>query len=1052
MSKSFSKKQGKTAKIAERKVTDFFARKSATSTSASTSQPTSSPPGPVQTPFTMTTRSRQSGGSPKTATQAKATISAGAKGLFQMTSTSSSHIPISSDYAALSPLSSTKRRSVMLVAEQEPSRTTRRSANAPISARPPLKRPHSPEDQERWPQEAAPKTPNKRKKKFEIDLDADIPEATIYVNKSGSPLKVAHTPGSALATPPKAPNSAASLLRTSGTAFSPSSQSVQPLLSTSQSDEMELVLPVPRNSDIGQVKEHVRKWRQEAVASPNPYVDKDWIDSGAEMDVVHDKTSPTPDTPPDALSSYATSPFHSEADVSAQLRTRSTSASSLSPESPLFSSTSLPSPPNTKEVPPTPATPEALDSHTKTAQLIASIKAKAYAASVSSSDGRHSPLQFRELEDSDDEDLDILPSNQLKGAKKFLSLPQSNNDTFSSPLSSAPSSSHKTSYNLRNHKTTAQRSPPVSPTRSARTSSRATRTRNAAAARLPTVLTKDNASKPHRKKAAPNPLDVLLREKKAADKRGNSEAAFRRAEDAANYQPRMLLVASDDEPGDSVDAINFADESAAWKAVQAGTTFKLFSPAGGSGAAADHSSNEDVILGTRETNILGSKAGQAISKILVSDKSNKSKAKAEEIARAKALGVQLWNEAPHDERMDVDPTKPGEGIDFGHASTNPIVALLQRLSKSGAFDQMCLLLNSGIIGNIPSNEVNEVVSPLFKLALSASDNVLADSAQNALVHLWHHNSRAWLSFADVASALCDLDARPDVAQELHWPVQFGTVGKNVGAEARGSALYRLSNLLEAAALVGCVPLEDIPDIVLSLLLVGLDTSTTNELRMQLNIAINSLCQSVELQAPGAETALVRKLVEYASSLTPVNKAHLLSFLGSGSGRTRRISQWLAYALLVEEPVKATDGMPPISKLIDVLSPPAGSGLLFDVNSDSTDYEDLGHYVSIVSAAFADIDPYVYAERELKQSTATALIEDSPRKSRKLMMPLEVVRNALELIHGKIVDTRAAHLDRSRTKAALQRLYMRIYYQREATLKSGSKGQTSNIRLYFSPRS
>lgn len=35
-----------------------------------------------------------------------------------------------------------------------------------------------------------------------------------------------------------------------------------------------------------------------------------------------------------------------------------------------------------------------------------------------------------------------------------------------------------------------------------------------------------------------------------------------------------------------------------------------------------------------------------------------------------------------------------------------------------------------------------------------------------------------------------------------------------------------------------------------------------------------------------------------------------------------------------------------------------------------------------------------------------------------------------------VDTRAAHLDRSRAKAVLQRLNLRVHYQRVAALKSG----------------
>ena len=46
-----------------------------------------------------------------------------------------------------------------------------------------------------------------------------------------------------------------------------------------------------------------------------------------------------------------------------------------------------------------------------------------------------------------------------------------------------------------------------------------------------------------------------------------------------------------------------------------------------------------------------------------------------------------------------------------------------------------------------------------------------------------------------------------------------------------------------------------------------------------------------------------------------------------------------------------------------------------------------------------------------------------------------------------VDTRAAHLDRSRAKGAIQRLSMRVHYQRAALSKTGGQ-----LRLgdFFSP--
>jgi len=57
---------------------------------------------------------------------------------------------------------------------------------------------------------------------------------------------------------------------------------------------------------------------------------------------------------------------------------------------------------------------------------------------------------------------------------------------------------------------------------------------------------------------------------------------------------------------------------------------------------------------------------------------------------------------------------------------------------------------------------------------------------------------------------------------------------------------------------------------------------------------------------------------------------------------------------------------------------------------------------------------------------------------------------LSLYSRPVADTRAAHLDRSRTKAALKQVSMRMYYQRLAALKSGY-GIARNIKQYFIPK-
>jgi hypothetical protein len=172
------------------------------------------------------------------------------------------------------------------------------------------------------------------------------------------------------------------------------------------------------------------------------------------------------------------------------------------------------------------------------------------------------------------------------------------------------------------------------------------------------LVTKDALIRVRHKKPT-NPLEALLREKKAADKRGNGSAAFQRAEDA--LRARVSFGASPED-------LSLADEDAAWQAIQECAQRQSSSPMLGP--------LDDVVLGERETHILGSEAGVKIERILVSDKNNENKKPIKE----KALGVPLWHEDADDDRMDVD----GEYVaNFGEGSNHPVLALLQHLNGIG---------------------------------------------------------------------------------------------------------------------------------------------------------------------------------------------------------------------------------------------------------------------------------------------------------------------------------------------------------------------------------
>ncbi|KAG1732199.1 uncharacterized protein EDB91DRAFT_1152137 [Suillus paluster] len=904
MSAKNSSKRTAKAKIPERnlRVTDFFAKRPAQAPSSSPAE--SSQPRSVA----LATRSRRSN---------KSKSSSETVSVFNKQSMASTSTPIISVSCTSS--STTASRTYSSACPKTPTGIMVSPPTTSIVPRSSQKRPRSPDKRSSASHllSATPdRTPHKRKKKFDSDSESELPSAVIYPSTLAPPPTGPHTPSSS-----------------------------KHLIYSSQSDEMELVVPIP---------DTLHKWRQNTLVSPSSSP----CDAGTT-----DAGPPKPVISPLQTNHGTNSP----------------------PETPPQPSASLPSPPDTEGALPLPATP-----------LIASIKAKAFADSPLSDEEKN--YSFRELDESSDDDLEdmtLLHDKKGKGKGKSLLLPVLKmNSLFDSPLSSLPSSPPKpsTSYHLRNRSPSA--SPTCPPVNNRRTSRTQMHTRSGRTSKpapplcLPTVVVTKNVSIPAKPKKSINPLEALLREKKAAEKRGNGSAAFQRAEDALHAR-----ISSD------VDAevdLNLADENAAWQAIQDHAKRKSSSPVHGS-------SEDDVFMGERETKILGQEAGEKIKKILISDRDSESKKPMKE----KALGVPFWQEGAGDDRMDVDEEYI---VNFGDGSNHPVLALLQHLSGIGAADQLALTLSSGVLGALGAEEKSVLVSPLFKLAISPID---------ALHSLWNaasSTSKSPLRFTDIATALVNLGARRQVSEDLHWTIRKDEHPLHIATEDRVRVVSKLVTLVGIAGRMENFVAEDTPDILLSLVLIGLDRTT--------------ICQTID-----------------TSTHT------LVSFFSSGSGRTRHIAQWLAYALFLPNS-RPSDALPPLDPLILLLSPTPGSGEPFDVTSAEADFEDLGHYFSIVSVALANIEPYVHEENSLTQplSRQSSMADDSsPRKNQKPLVPLELLLQVLEVTQGRIVDTRAAHLERSRTKAEMHRLQMRVYYQRQALKPPGGWTRTATIQHYFGPK-
>ncbi|KAJ7045604.1 hypothetical protein C8F04DRAFT_1065455 [Mycena alexandri] len=761
------------------------------------------------------------------------------------------------------------------------------------------------------------------------------------------------------------------------------------LIPSSQSDEQdEMVLHGPPRDSVA-IMEDVDRWRNEARSPLSLPVSERAMSEPEDMDV-------DVDVIPDDLITVAEA-----------------SPAAFTPEpspEPQQQQSLLLTPHQSRSQPSLPVTPVALTEASKTAKIIAEIKAKAYATALSSPDD--SPLgPLKELEDSSD-DEDLIAGFTL-------------NDPFSSsPLSPVPAPAR---YSLRDRgssgvASTSRKSPSPS-----RRSSRAPPPARA---------------QPPKKVVSDDPLAALLREKKRDDKGGKGGAALRQAEDAM----RASSPLSDEDDGEVEDWTN---EAAALAAVKGhGRAWGTSSPGVGT------SDGEEMVLNEEDQlRLLGEKRGKVVVGILDGDRVKREAAK----GKQKVLGVPLWevDAAP----MDTDIGLPSI---LDHIRGQPVLSLLKSSIDSGDLTQAALLLNSGVFATLNLLEHEASISCLCDLALSPRATMLTIPAFNALSHMWQRpsGSAPTMSFDALLSMLVRLGAKASIVHAMGWVARPGLHRELIEPTEREGVLYRLVRLVTISTQSARPALPELPDFVMALFLVGMDPSSSPDLQREIMLAVDLLCKSV---APNAdlsaetETILCNKLIELVSDFQPINKAHLVALLARGSGRTARIAQWVAHAVITKSnaiSVAQYNELPPLIPLIDLalsqeLEETRSEGQtrgIFEVH-DGADYDDVEFYVQILAVATSNVPGYVLEEA----SQPVIVTPASPGKplAERPDTKLTLVRNAIENLHSRIVDTRAAHLDRSRAKGALKRLSMRLYYQQEVALKSRrGKKLTRPIQQYF----
>ncbi|KAF8070514.1 hypothetical protein FPV67DRAFT_1756091 [Lyophyllum atratum] len=778
-----------------------------------------------------------------------------------------------------------------------------------------------------------PRSPGRQRKSvFDSDSDVEKPAPAVYILRSPvRPASVVDAPISA-STPLRATENlrhTSPQIRTNPKKKQrlSSPEPCSELVPTSQSDEFEMVPTHSPHRDPGLVKRSVDEWRHSAVSLPALNdVFNDWKDVPA-------STLESTPPPPDRLSSLS----------------------------------------------PLPESPMVLDPTTKAAQIIADIKARAYADTLSNRP--ETPVrEFKdELSDSDEE---ILPDSPTIGRGK------SNVSVKQSLGTSRPSGR----YSLRNQEHLLSPSAPKE-----QLASTSTRTR-VASTRLPALATKKKA-----KMKTYNPLDDLLKEKKRDDQRGKGSEALRQAEAALANRDAIMVDVDDDD---------FTSEAAARKAVL--ERKRIFSKS--SSPVAYEASEKEIV---------------------------------------KVAGLPFWQvDGERDDLMEVDEVAlPSLTIQ----SPRPSLSLLQSAIERNDTVQAALLIGSGAIFSFINLAENPAIIPyLCELALSPEETVLCKSAVQTVTHIWNTSilPLPGISFACILRTLARLGALPAVLRMMGWSIPEVKVVP-IPEGKRDSVLYRLVMLVTASARSRGLSNEEVPDILMSMILIANEPSSSAELQAEIMLAIDEVCRSIasgcDISA-SIESAVCTRVLKYVSTVEPVNQAYITALLGSGSGRTRRIARWVAHGIITNKqatnPQRYSD-LPPLLVLAAELTRKRSDDTALErgrfEQHEKTDFVDMAFYVQILSLALTNIPGYVMEERTAPRPRAStsqggAAFDETPEP------PLGLIRLAIESLHSGISDLRATHLDRSRTKAALKELSLRIHYQRQAALQSAR-----TLHTYFTKK-
>ena len=320
-------------------------------------------------------------------------------------------------------------------------------------------------------------------------------------------------------------------------------------------------------------------------------------------------------------------------------------------------------------------TPLPLDPATKTAQIIAQIKERAYAKIQSSPEV--APLEFNDDLDESSDDDSFLPAlrfvtKPVRYDNIFLPIGQMNEKYF--PASSKGNNTSVAAtfqdtsvkptlrYPLRN------RSPILSSDSSP--SSELSRGTPLKKPPSPLKVIKDHKEKGKKKTVVCDPFEALLKEKKLAEKSGKGYDAFHRAETTTSKSAEGFLYGIDEDDWNDQDAAALAVRDRDW------LIDRPLTP-----GSNNNGNNSDLRLGDAERRkLFGEDGGKAIMGILEHDKITK-----REVLNRQVPGLRFWSlpGVAHSTTKVMDEPPSIAKI----SATSPLICLLKMsIQRGGMFD------------------------------------------------------------------------------------------------------------------------------------------------------------------------------------------------------------------------------------------------------------------------------------------------------------------------------------------------------------------------------